>query len=141
MIHLPPTVAPIDEPLPALRGRLWDGPDLSDVIPVEMVLADLAGIEPCSDYVSRFRQWADQTGIYLATMIDRDGQEYLMPGIPCDSQMRHRGRYLHYLFTDLDRRPDARDELGRQLIDEGHCADNRPSLGQRVGTAVAGAAA
>jgi hypothetical protein len=127
MEKLPTHVATADEPIPALRDHDIKAPDLRNVTPVEAMIADLGKLdENVEEYVDRFRELLDEAGIYVSLTIDRDGSQHLGAGSACNSQLRHRSRYIHFLFADLDRIDGRADELERRLWREGRCADNRP---------------
>ena len=136
MEQLPTHVATADEPIPALRDD--DGPvDLREIRSVEEMIAELA---QASDdvflYVDRFRDCLEEAGIHACLQIDRDGERSFMVGGSCNAQIRHRSRYIHFLFEDLDRVDGRRGELERQLWRQGICADNRPVVPRAVTIAV-----
>ena len=133
---MPTHVATDDEAIPPLRGRPWDGADLSLVQPVEAMIRDLGQRDSLDDYVDCFEEHLESAGIDASVMIDREGVKFLCPGTPADAQMRHRSRYIHFLFEALDLKAGAGDELGRRLIARGRCADNRPVTPHAVTTAV-----
>jgi hypothetical protein len=134
---LPGHVATDDEPIPAVRGRPFDGPDLRFVTPIPDMLAELGRFhDDAAGYVDRFREYLDEAGIDVSLMIDGDGTEDMMVGGRCDGQMRHRSRWIHFLFDDLDRKDGRRSELRRQLWCEGRCADNRLVTPRETTTAI-----
>jgi hypothetical protein len=128
MEQLPPHVATADEPIPALRGYEFDGPDLQLATPIVEILTDLTRFRDDQDvvgYVDRFREHLSALGIDASIMIARDGTERLMVGGRCDAQIRHRSRWQHFLFEDLDRDEECRTYLKQCLLREGRFADNR----------------
>jgi hypothetical protein len=128
MEHLPPYVATADEPVPIPYHDQSDGPDLRIALPLSEILEDLHRFTTDEDvvgYVDRFREHLAALGVCTSIMIDRDGAQHLTVGGACDAQIRHRSRYTHFLFEDLDRERDRRLYLIKRLLDEGRFADNR----------------
>lgn len=128
MEHLPPHVATADEPVPTPYRDQSDGPDLRIALPLSEVLEDLQRFTTDEDvvgYVDRFREHLANLGICASIMIDHDGAQHLTVGAACDAQIRHRSRYIRFLFEDLDRDGERRIYLTNRLLDEGRFADNR----------------
>jgi hypothetical protein len=136
---LPPHVAAADEPLPLLRDRPFDGPDLEHVIsPTDMVtlLADYGDDD--DQYVTAWRYMMQLAGLQVLGMYDRDGAFTLNVGGPCDAQMRHRNRYSHFLLEDLDRVESRRAALVALVQREGFYGDARPRNPRATTAAVRG---
>lgn len=60
----------------------------------------------------------------------------LCSSMMCDAQMRHRSRWAHFLFEDMDRDPARREFLTNFLVQNGRYADNRPADVRRTTIAV-----
>lgn len=127
MEQLPPHVATADEPIEQLRDRAWDGPDMRCVMPIEMMLGALHQTSDAVAYLALWRTFVKSVGGWVGLTISREGDEELSLGRPCDAQIRHRSRWLHFLSDDLNSDPDRRDLLISTLIAAGRYADNRPA--------------
>lgn len=135
MEQLPTHVATLDEPIPAPHGDRFDGPDIRVAPAIADLLRDLdrfAHDEDVVGYVERFREQLDAIGADVSVAIEQDGTECLMVGNRCDSQVRHRARWIHFLFEHLDRDAERRRYLVRQLRREGRFVDDRPSDSRRT---------
>lgn len=123
---LPPHAATGDEPIPALSGEEWDGPDLCSAMPVDQMIDCLKKLDGNdADYVALWLRLADSIG-HVFVMIDRDGKRDLMLGSACDAQIRHRSRWQHFLVEDLDRIDGRRELLIATLVYQGRLSDQRP---------------
>ena len=123
---LPPYAATGDEPIPALGGDEWDGPDLRSAMPVDQMIDCLKKLDGNdADYVALWLRLAGSIG-HVFVMIDRDGKRDLMVGGACDAQIRHRSRWQHFLVEDLDRLEGRRELLIATLIYQGQFSDQRP---------------
>jgi len=130
MEQLPPHVALVDEPIPAPFGDRYDGPDLRSARSIPELIEELDRIAADDDvvgYLECFRAQLDEVGIDISVVIERDGIEHLMVGSRCDAQVRHRSRWIHFLFEHFNCDPERRTLLLRQLRRRGHFADNRPA--------------
>lgn len=127
MEQLPPHVATADEPIEDLRDRPSDGPDMRCVMPVEMMLGALHQTADPRAYLALWRSFVKSVGGWVGLTISREGEEELGLGTPCDAQIRHRSRWLHFLSEDLNCDPERRELLISTLIESGHYADNRPA--------------
>lgn len=127
MEQLPLHVAAADEPIAELRERPWDGPDMRQAMPIEMMLGALHQTNNTADYLALWRPMVASVGGWVGLTITHDGEEELGLGGPCDAQMRTRSRWLHFLSEDLNRDPERRDHLISTLIAAGQYADNRPA--------------
>lgn len=124
---LPPHVAQDDEPIDNLRARPWDGPDMRKVLPIEMMLGVLHQTANAASYLTLWLAMVKSGGGWVSVTITKDGEEELGIGTPCDAQIRHRSRWLHFLTEDLNEDPERRELLIAQLIAAGRYADNRPA--------------
>jgi len=127
MEQLPPHVAAADEPIEDLGARPWDGPDMRTALPIEMMLGALHQIKDTASYLAIWSAMVKSVGGWVGLTIGRDGEEQIGIGRPCDAQIRHRSRWLHYLTEDLNSDPERRELLVTNLIAEGRYADNRPA--------------
>lgn len=129
MEQLPAHVAAADEPIPAPGKWLpGDGPDLRAAQPVEHMLADLAHLADDEvAWVARWREHMATAGLSVLLHIDRGGERHLIIGSPCDTQVRHRSRWSHFLIRALDMSPERRPLLLRVLDREGMLLDERPT--------------
>lgn len=125
MEQLPIHVATADEPIEELRDRRWDGPDMRRVMPIEMMLGALHQTADAAVYLALWRTFVNSVGGWIGLTISREGDEELSLGSPCDAQIRHRSRWLHFLSDDLNSDPERRDLLISTLIAAGRYADNR----------------
>jgi len=126
-MNLPTHVATDDEPIPALIGREWDGPDMRAVAPIGEMLADLRQFTDDEvGYVELWREFIASVGGWASMNYDHDGTRHLGIGRPCDAQTRHRSRWIHFLTLDLHDDPSHYEHLASVLEREGHYADNRP---------------
>ena len=128
MEKLPPHVATVDEPIEDLGKRPWDGPDLRQALPIEMMLGALNKVSsnPAA-YLTLWHTLVRSVGGWVSLTITREGEERLGMGTPCDAQMRHRSRWLYFLTEDLNNDPERRELLITSLITKGQYADNRPA--------------
>ena len=118
---LPTNAATANEPIPALNGDAWDGPDMALAMPIETMLAELRQFDDDEvGYVTRWNELVTSIGGFISATIDKNGSRYSMVGFPCDSQSRHRWRWHHFLTEDLNARCERREyliqSLGRRLI-------------------------
>lgn len=128
MSALPFHVATDDEPIPALGPRPWDGPDMQAVVPIEQMLEWLRALNDDDvGYVTLWRNLVTSTGCSVLVSYERDGEQGLRVVIPCDAQIRHRSRWMHFLLEDLDRVESRRDVLTKQLLRERLKWDERPT--------------
>jgi hypothetical protein len=126
MEQLPLHVATAIEPIEDLRGRPWEGPDMRQVLPLEVMLAALHETSDAAAYLALWHTFVKSVGGWVGLTITRDGEEVLGIGRPCDGQIRHRSRWLHFLSEDMNSDPERRDLLISSLIAAGRYADNRP---------------
>jgi hypothetical protein len=113
--------------MPPVFGDAGDGPDMRDAVPVETMLAALRRLDDDPDeYVSAWRRFIASVGISITLHYERDGQPHLAIGFPCDAQVRHRSRWLHFLVDDLKRVEGRRDLVLKCLHQEGRYIDERP---------------
>lgn len=139
MEQLPPHAALADEPIPAPFGDRFDGPDLRKTRSIAEMIDELDRIAADDDvigYLERFRAQLDEAGIDISLVIERDGAEHLMVGSRCDAQIRHRSRWIHFLFEHFNRNPERRTQLNRRLQREGRFADNRLSNARQTTIAI-----
>lgn len=130
MEQLPTHVATAGELIPALQGDRSEGPDLRNATAIADIFEDLDRFvrdEDVFGYVERFRQHLDATGIDVAVVVESDATEHLMAGSRCDAQIRHRSRWIHFLFEHLGRDEEHRTLLMRQLRRQGRFIDHRPA--------------
>lgn len=125
---LPKHVATDDEAIPEPGARLrGDGPDMRAVMPIEEMLADLREFEDdLVGYVIRWREHLTSVGGSVLLHYARDGEKGLTLGMPCDPQVRHRSRWAHFLFEDLDADDERRPVLMMILQRERLFWDERP---------------
>jgi len=136
---LPVHCATDDEPIPALDTDRYNGPDMRRAQSIADMLIDLRKVSDDEhEYVERWREMLKSVGGSASVNIDKEGVRHLTIGTPCDFQMRHRSRWIHYLVRDLDGMEGRRDHLKRRLISEGHYSDNRPVDPRRTTRAVRG---
>lgn len=141
MAQLPLHVAAEDEPIPALHGHRSEGLDMRLAPPIASMLDDLdrfADDEDVVGYIALFREQLGAIGVDLSVVIEADGTPCLMVGSRCDSQVRHRSRWIFFLFEHFDRDEERRSYLMRQLRREGRYVDERPSDPQRTTAAIRG---
>lgn len=126
-MNLPPHIALADEPILAIDADdPIAGPDLRLATPVEQMVATLAQHDDDDvEYLSLWRQFIAQIGGSVSLDFDPEGDRRLMIGAPCDAQIRHRWRWLHFLTEDLKRSDERYELLGARLIAEGRYSDNR----------------
>jgi hypothetical protein len=139
MEQLPTHVATAAEPIPALRGDRFECPDLRNATPIADMLEDLDRFVHDEDgvgYVERFRQHLDAAGIDVSVVVEHDATEHLMAGSRCDAQIRHRSRWIHFLFEHLDQDQERRTLLMRQLRREGRFIDYRPTCPRQMTTTI-----
>lgn len=127
MEQLPLHVATIDEPINELRDHPSDGPDMRCALPIEMMLGALHRANDASAYLVMWRTFVKSVGGWVGLTITPEGEEEMEIGSPCDAQLRHRSRWLHFLSEDLNSDPERRDLLVSTLIASGQYADNRPA--------------
>ncbi|MCP3732048.1 hypothetical protein M9978_16610 [Sphingomonas sp. MG17] len=127
MSDLPIHCATADEPIQPLNGRDWQGPDIAVVMPIEQMLDVLRELDDDEvGYVALWLRMVDTVGCKVLLDYDRDATRGLMHWTPCDPQIRHRSRYMHFLFEDLAR-IDGRQELLADYLEERGCySDRRP---------------
>jgi hypothetical protein len=127
--RLPLHVARAREPIPSLNERPWDGPDMREVMSIADMLKSLHAIDAddVDGYLALWRQHLTAVGNRVSVMYERDGRRHLMAGGPVDPQIRHRSRWMHFLFIDLRRDPRRYDRLMDIVEGEGNYADNRPN--------------
>ena len=126
---LPPHVAMANEPLPPIGDRDWAGPDLGFLDPVENMLLTLTAFEQDEDEVGYIDLWLlhiASVGCRMSAIYERSGEVSISSWSPCDPQMRHRSRYVHFLVQDLDRVEGRRELLTKMLIEAGQVVDQRP---------------
>ncbi|UUY00772.1 hypothetical protein [Sphingomonas sp. J315] len=136
---LPLHVAASGEPIPALHGHRSEGPDMRHAPSIPNMLDELEHFvrdEDVVGYTERFRALLDTIGVNVSVAIERDGTECLMVGSRCDSQIRHRSRWIHFLFEHFDRDEQRRSYLIRQLRREGWFTDDRPSNPRQTTAAI-----
>lgn len=139
MSALPIHCATADEALPPLNGREWQGPDLADVMPVEEMIAALRQTDDDNvGYLDLWLKMVGSVGCKILLDYDRNGSRGLMQWTPCDPQIRHRSRYVHLLFDDLDRVPSRRESLKDRLEEAGSYSDRRPRKPREVTEALRG---
>jgi hypothetical protein len=127
-VSLPPHVAPDDEPLMSLGKRPHDGPDLRKALPIADMLHNLAELaDDVVGYLELWRRYTTSAGCEVSLSYARNGDECLRFTLPCDAQVRHRNRYMHFLGEDLHADDERYKTLARILHDEGHYSDNRPA--------------
>jgi len=128
MEKLPNHVATGDEHIEAPWGDRYDGPDMRNVLPVETMLRGLRKFDDDDvSYVELWRQHAASAGLSITLHYDLDGERHLFVGSACDAQVRHRSRWTHFLFQDLDKVKDRRRILMDALRKEGRYIDERPA--------------
>jgi hypothetical protein len=133
MTALPVHCATADEPLPRLNGSEWQGPDLADVMPVEQMIDALRQTDDDDvGYLALWLKMVGAAGCKILLDYDAEGQRGLMQWTPCDPQIRHRSRYVHLLFEDLDRVPTRREMLKDVLEESGSYSDRRPRQPRKV---------
>ena len=126
-MNLPLHLAANDEPMAPVFGVAGDGPDMRAALPVETMLSDLRALDDDPDeYIALWRQFMTSVGLSLTLHYERDGQAHLTMGCPCDAQVRHRSRWLHFLVDDLKRIEGRRDLVLDRLQHEGRYIDERP---------------
>ena len=126
---VPLHVALADEPLPPIGDRDWAGPDLGFLDPVEVMLLTLTAFEQDEDEVGYIGLWLlhiASIGCRMSAVYERSGEISISSRSPCDPQMRHRSRYIHFLVQDLDRVEGRRELLTKMLIEAGQVVDQRP---------------
>lgn len=125
---LPKHVATDDEAIPDPSARMpGDGPDMRSVMPIAEMVADLRQFDgDVVGYVLRWREHLKAVGGSVLLHYDCDGEEGLTLGMPCDPQVRHRSRWAHLLFEDLDADEERRPVLMMVLQRERMCWDERP---------------
>jgi hypothetical protein len=124
---LPLCCASADEPIPPLSDRRWVGPDMRNVTPVSVMLAELAHVrDDAVAYIDLLVAFTTEIGCMLTADYDRDGSLGLRAGYPCDAQARHRNRWMHFLIRDLDSIEGRREELQDVLVAAGRYIDQRP---------------
>jgi hypothetical protein len=137
MTDLPPHIALADEPIEPLRDRPWDGPDMAQAMPIEMMLGLLRQLKAnVPAYLALWLRLVKSVGGYVSLTVTREGDENIGIVRPCDAQIRHRSRWLHYLEDDLFSDPDRHELLVTLLMEKGHFADNRPAKPRAVTAAV-----
>lgn len=124
---LPLHAATDDEPIPPLGERPWDGPDMRAVAPIEQMLDWLRECDPVDDvaYLMLWQALVRSIGMSVLICYERDGEEGLMVGGPCDAQARHRNRWMHFLLADLELVETRRELLMKQLRRSGPSCDRR----------------
>lgn len=126
MSVLPPHIAADGEEIPKLRDRQWAGPDMRAAMPVDQMLRQLSERDDDDvGYLELWRLFVTSIGCSVSITFERDGDVGLSYGAPCDSQTRHRSRWMHFLFEDLDRVETRRICLMRQLNRNGPRCDKR----------------
>lgn len=125
---LPTHVATGDEVIADLGFRQHgDGPDMRNVMSVESMLAELRQFDDdVVGYVALWRQHIAAVGGSVLLHYARDGETGITLGMPCDPQVRHRSRWAHFLFVDLDADEERRPTLMDALRREGWFWDERP---------------
>jgi hypothetical protein len=127
-MSLPPHVAAGDEPIPPLNNAIRTGPDMRTVMPVAEMIADLRQHEgDVVSYVADWREHMTNVGARISASFERDGELQLAITRPCDSQIRHRSRLIHFLCEDLDGEDGRREWLLTSLVEMGNYTDNRPA--------------
>lgn len=123
---LPPHCATEDEPVPSLDQD--DGPDMLAVMPIAEMLATLDLLNDDDvGYLGLWRRYLASVGGSVSLNIDRDGERHLNVGAPCDAQLRHRWRWMHFLCEHMKSSDERPRLLMGQLFVAGHYADNRPN--------------
>jgi hypothetical protein len=97
-------------------------------MPIEMMLGVLHQTTDPAAYIKFWCAMVESVGGWPSLTIAHDGEEQLGIGSPCDAQIRHRSRWLHFLTEDLNSDPERRELLIAQLIARGRYADNRPAV-------------
>ena len=123
---LPPHVAKHGEPIQPLGERPWDGPDMRVAMSIDDMLAELAAIDDGIVYADHWRHLVTSVGCTPAVNIEKDGELSLTVMLPCDAQVRHRSRWVHFLASDLDRVQGRRAALLELLRRAGFACDHRP---------------
>jgi hypothetical protein len=100
---------------------------MRQAMPIEMMLGLLQQTNDVAAYLVLWRTLLQSVGGWVGLTITQEGEEKLGLGSPCDAQIRHRSRWLHFLSEDLKREPERRDLLISSLIAAGQYADNRPA--------------
>jgi hypothetical protein len=95
--------------------------------PIEQMIDWLGECDQGDDtaYVTLWRALVRSIGVSVLICYERDGDQGLMFGGPCDAQMRHRNRWMHFLLADLDQVDTRRELLMRQLRLSGPSCDKR----------------
>lgn len=133
---LPNHVASEDEAIPP-QQESDTAPDMALATPILTMLADLAALrDDVVGYVERWRHYLTTVGGYASLSIDAWGERHLEVGMPCDSQVRHRSRWLHFLSEDLRVDPEQRNWLLKVLLDEGRFLDHRPANARETTAAI-----
>ncbi len=123
---LPPHVAKDGEQIPPLGERPWDGPDMRVAMSIDDMLAELAAIDDDIVYADHWRHLVTSLGCTPMVNIEKDGVLSLTVLFPCDVQVRHRSRWVHFLAGDLDRVQGRRAALLELLRRAGFACDHRP---------------
>lgn len=110
---------------------------MAAALPIEMMLGLLRTVRgsPLA-YVKLWQSLVRSIGGSIGLTISRDGEDELGICLPCDAQIRHRSRWLHYLVEDLHRDPEHRDLMVTMLLAQGRYADNRPAESRAITHAV-----
>ena len=95
--------------------------------PIEVMLGQLARADKPSSYLSLWMHFVRSVGGWVCLTISGDGEEELGFGLPCDSQLRHRSRWMHYLWEDLRQNPEAHELLVITKMQKWEYTDNRPA--------------
>lgn len=126
MSTLPLHIATDDEAIPPIGERPWDGPDMQAAAPIGQMLDWLRQLDDDDvGYVALWRNLVSSIGCSILVSYERDGEQGLMVGTPCDAQTRHRSRWMYFLLEDLDRIESRRDLLTSQIIRAGYKCDKR----------------
>jgi len=125
---LPLHVATYNEPIPELCGSGLNGPDMRAVKPIADMLSELEEFEldeVC--YIDLLLRFLKAIGCDVSANYARNGSLKLCSSMMCDAQMRHRSRWVHFLFRDMDRDPARREFLKDFLVQKGRSTDYRPA--------------
>lgn len=134
---LPLHVATDNEPIPELCRSGLNGPDMRAVKPIADMLSELEEFEldeVC--YIDLLLRFLKAIGCDVSANYARNGSLALCSSMMCDAQMRHRSRWAHFLFEDMDRDPARREFLTNFLVQNSRYADNRPADLRRTTIAV-----
>jgi len=106
-------------------------------VPIEQMIEWLRQLdEDDVGYLALWRNLVASIGCSVLVCHERDGEVGLMHGSPCDTQIRHRSRWMYFLIKDLDRIETRRDLLMRQLVQAGPRCDKRPRNTRAVTSAI-----